>query len=62
MKMLIIKLGATGDVVRTTTVLGVLDGEIDWLSSDKNTVMLKGNPTIRQCMPWTERHTLKKII
>ncbi len=33
MKILIIKLGALGDVVRTTVLLNELDGEIHWLTS-----------------------------
>ena len=59
METLIIKLGATGDVVRTTTLLQVLDGEIHWLTSDLNTIMLKGSERIAQLIPWTKCDRLK---
>jgi heptosyltransferase II len=59
MKTLIIKLGATGDVVRTTTLLRVLDGEIHWLTSDLNTVMLKGSQKISELTPWAKRDRLR---
>lgn len=55
MKVLIIKLGATGDVVRTSTLLHVLDGEIDWLTSDMNVAVLKGCDSIKSIVPWSER-------
>ena len=42
MKVLIVKLGAAGDVVRTTTVLRRLSGHITWLTEAKNTVLLEG--------------------
>lgn len=59
MRTLIIKLGATGDVVRTTTLLHVLDGEIHWLTSDLNTVMLKGSQKISDLTPWAKRDRLR---
>ena len=59
MRTLIIKLGATGDVVRTTTLLHVLDGEIHWLSSDLNTVMLKGSQKIAELIPWAKRDLVR---
>ncbi len=42
MKVLIIKLGATGDVVRTTPLLRRLDGQIAWVTEKKNAVLLEG--------------------
>jgi heptosyltransferase-2 len=42
MKILIIKLGASGDVVRTTSLLNVLKGEIDWITAPVNTQLLNG--------------------
>jgi len=42
MNVLIIKLGAAGDVVRTTTLLRRLRGRITWLTEEKNTVLLEG--------------------
>jgi heptosyltransferase II len=59
MKILIIKLGATGDVVRTSTLLHVLGGEIHWLTSDLNTVMLNGLEKIAELISWAERDRLK---
>lgn len=42
MKTLILKLGATGDVVRTTPLLRRLEGEVTWVTSAKNRVFLDG--------------------
>jgi heptosyltransferase II len=53
MRILIVKLGATGDVVRTTTLLQVLNGEIHWLTSDLNKVMLQGSSKISEIIPWS---------
>lgn len=39
-KTLIIKIGATGDVVRTTALLRVLEGEIHWLTAAYNIPIL----------------------
>ena len=44
MKVLIVKLGATGDVVRTTPLLRVFDGQVTWLTSPKNKTLLEGLP------------------
>jgi heptosyltransferase II len=58
LKTLIIKLGATGDVVRTTTLLEILPGEIHWLTSDENLIMLSGNQRLKRCVPWTQASCL----
>jgi heptosyltransferase-2 len=42
MKVLIIKLGATGDVVRTTSLLHRLSGSITWITAAKDCVLLDG--------------------
>ena len=55
MKVLIIKLGATGDVVRTTPLLHRLDGQITWLTSAKNTVLVDGMKNDLRCFSWEER-------
>jgi heptosyltransferase II len=39
-KTLIIKIGATGDVVRTTSLLHAIEGEIHWLTSGYNVAIL----------------------
>ena len=61
MRILIIKLGATGDVVRTTPLLRVLDGEIHWVTSDTNQVMLKGISEIGRLVPWNQVDSIKGI-
>src|SRR5215469_10599058 len=55
MRTLIIKLGATGDVVRTTPLLGRLDGEMTWLTTGKNSVLLDGVANNLHCFSWEER-------
>lgn len=59
MQVLIIKLGATGDVLRTTTLLHVLEGGIDWLTSENNAVMLEGSEKIAEIIPWFKRDNLR---
>ena len=58
MRVLIIKLGAAGDVVRTTTLLHILRGEIHWLTSDNNMILLNSIPRIEKCIPWSKRNNL----
>ena len=41
MSVLIIKLGATGDVVRTTPLLRRLDGSVSWVTAENNLPLLK---------------------
>ena len=55
MKVLIIKLGASGDVVRTTPLIRRLNGQITWLTERKNTVLLKGLNESLRCFAWEER-------
>jgi ADP-heptose:LPS heptosyltransferase len=55
MKALIIKLGATGDVVRTTPLLRQLHGEVTWLTTAKNSVLLDGVTDNLHCFSWEER-------
>lgn len=40
--VLIIKLGATGDVVRTSTLLRRFEGPVTWITADKNLSLLQG--------------------
>lgn len=52
MNILIVKLGALGDVLRTTPLLSGLkkkfpDGAIDWIVDERHAEVLKGNPQIR---------------
>ncbi len=53
--ILIIKLGATGDVVRTTPLLRRLSGHITWLTEAKNCLLLEGLNNDLQCISWEER-------
>ena len=55
MNVLIIKLGAAGDVVRTTTLLKRLDGQITWLTEAKNIVLLEGVREGLKCVCWEQR-------
>ncbi len=55
MNVLIIKLGATGDVVRTTPLLSHLSGQITWLTAAKNSVLLEGLTNNLRCFSWEER-------
>ena len=59
MKILIIKLGAAGDVLRTTTLLNVLKDEVHWVTSDLNMVLLKGASKISDCIPFSKRTDLR---
>ena len=55
MKTLILKLNATGDVVRTTVLLRRLTGEVTWVTAARNTSLLQGiSPTLR-CVAWEDR-------
>ncbi len=58
MNILIIKLGATGDVVRTTPLLKRLDGEITWLTESKNVPLLEGLTDNLRCASWDQRESL----
>jgi heptosyltransferase-2 len=55
MNVLIIKLGATGDVVRTTPLITRLSGDITWVTAAKNTVLLKDLKDNVRCFSWEER-------
>lgn len=58
MKTLIIKLGAAGDVLRTTPLLNVVSGEIFWLTSSDNAILLEDNDRIKQCASWATKAIL----
>lgn len=55
MKTLIIKLNATGDVVRTTPLLHRLGGEITWVTASNNVVLLDGLADNLRCVSWENR-------
>jgi heptosyltransferase-2 len=54
-KVLIIKLGATGDVVRTTPLLRRLPGQITWLTLPRNAVLLEGLKENLCSFSWEDR-------
>jgi heptosyltransferase-2 len=58
MKLLIVKLGATGDVVRTTPLLNRLSDQVTWLTAAKNTVLVEGVKDNLRCLSWEQREGL----
>ncbi|MCU0641804.1 MAG: glycosyltransferase family 9 protein [Candidatus Margulisbacteria bacterium] len=62
-KILIVKIGAIGDVLRTTSFLPGLaekyePAQIDWLTSASSRELLEGNPYLRQVYTWEEHDRL----
>ncbi len=55
MNVLIAKLGATGDVVRTTTLLNKFPKHVSWITEAKNTVLLNKLRDNLRCLSWEER-------
>ncbi len=55
MNVLIVKLGATGDVVRTTPVLRRLSGSVTWITAAKNAVLLDGLSDNLRHFSWEAR-------
>ena len=61
MEILIIKLGATGDVVRTTPLLRRINGRFTWVTAAKNRSYVEGLPEIDgrlRVLSWEERNTI----
>lgn len=58
---LIVKIGATGDVVRTTPLLHRLKAQITWVTAAKNTALLAGVKDNFRCLPWEEREKARNI-
>ena len=55
MNTLILKLGATGDVVRTTPLLKHLTGDISWITAAKNVSLLHGLTKTMRTVSWEDR-------
>lgn len=55
MNVLIIKLNATGDVVRTTPLLSKLTGEVTWVTAANNLSLLEGIAPNLRVLPWDDR-------
>lgn len=53
MNTIIVKLNATGDVVRTTTLLRRLRGEITWITAGVNVELVQGS--VSRCLSWDAR-------
>jgi heptosyltransferase II len=53
--VLIIKLAATGDVVRTTPLLRRLEGPISWVTAKNNLPLLEGIDREVRCVSWENR-------
>jgi len=56
MSVLIVKLGATGDVVRTTSLLHRLPEPVTWITSSGNLPLLPAKEFDMRCLSWDERH------
>jgi heptosyltransferase-2 len=55
MSVLIVKLGAAGDVVRTTPLLRRLDGPVSWITAENNLALLEGIDREVRCVSWENR-------
>lgn len=53
-RIVIIKLGAMGDVLRTTPILRVLKGQITWITELDSARLLEGNPYIKEVVPFCD--------
>ncbi len=58
MKILVAKLGATGDVVRTTTLIDMFDAEIIWITAEKNLAFVTGISDKVTAFTWEQRKTI----
>src|SRR5687768_4212420 len=58
MNILILKLNATGDVVRTTTLLNRLHGSVTWITAEGNISLFTGLAGVR-CLSWTDREAAR---
>jgi hypothetical protein len=57
--VLILKHGATGDVVRTTPLLKRLAGDFTWVTAAKNTVLLSHLRENLRCFSWEQRNMVR---
>jgi hypothetical protein len=55
MNTLIAKLGASGDVVRTTPLLTALTSQVTWLTAARNVVLLEGLTDNLRSFSWEKR-------
>ena len=59
MNILILRLGATGDVVRTTTLLRRFRDHVSWITEAKNAGLLRNTSLDLRCLTWEERDAAK---
>jgi heptosyltransferase-2 len=59
MNILIIKLGATGDVVRTTPLLRQFDARFTWLTAAKNVELLQLEEEDFRCLAWEQSEKVR---
>jgi heptosyltransferase-2 len=59
MNVLILKLGAAGDVVRTTTLLSRFRDHVSWITEAKSAVLLRNTSVSLRCLAWEERDTAR---
>ena len=57
---LIIKLGALGDVLRTTPLLRCCKGPVTWITEPEAFPLLAGNPRIQRLLPITAAATVRR--
>jgi ADP-heptose:LPS heptosyltransferase len=62
MKILFLKLGATGDVVRTTPLLRRLNGTVSWVTAEQNLTLLHGIEHDIRCVSWEHRAVVADTI
>lgn len=55
MNVLILKLGATGDVVRTSTLLHRFTGDVTWITAAKNITVLPDGLNRLRVLSWEDR-------
>jgi hypothetical protein len=61
MRTLIIKRNATGDVVRTTTLLRRVEGEVWWVSESMNLPLIEGVRPSLNAVAWSERERVPQV-
>jgi heptosyltransferase-2 len=61
LSVLIIKLGATGDVVRTTPLLRRIDGPVSWITTENNLALLERIDREVRCVSWENRKCVADI-
>jgi lipopolysaccharide heptosyltransferase II len=59
MKILILKLNATGDVVRTTPLLRMFEGEITWITSRNNIALIDRLVANLRSVCWEDREAVR---